>query len=203
MPAPPPASPGSLPEPDIRRVEVAYGIVGLNLALIPAVVVTFLLGVAAFFALWPDGHVDALRARGAGNLLAVPLLLLLIYLHERIHYETFRLLGGLRREDLVLGVHWRLLTPYVHVKRPVPIRAYRASLLAPFVLLGVLPLVLALARADLTLLVVAVIMWCASYGDLAVWIRLLSLPTGALCEDHPTKAGCVVTWRPPQRNHVP
>ena len=88
-------------------------------------------------------------------------------IHELIHYTVFRLCG-VSKENVSLGFSVKKLMPYVKCKTTVYRTIYSASALAPFLILGLFPLLLSVIESSIPLFVFSIIMAKGAAGDLAI-----------------------------------
>ena len=146
---------------------------------------------AAFVALHGWGPV-------AGGVRETPPLVLLgalvggVLAHEALHALAWKLAAGLPWREMKLGFQWKTLTPYAHARVPMAARAYRIGAATPGVVLGLLPVAVALATADGAWLLFGLLFTFAAGGDALILWLLRGVAPGRLVEDHPTRAGCYV-----------
>ena len=159
---------------------------------------------AAFVILhWGKGVVDLslLFANGEqaiGQMLVrwvafLAVLLALIVVHELVHGLFFGLFAKDGFRSVAFGVKWKSLNPYCTCCDSLRRRQYMISLLAPCVLLGIVPMVVALFIHSVLLLFTGVLMTSSAGGDLLIASLLLrDKPTAeALYYDHPTAIGVI------------
>lgn len=127
-----------------------------------------------------------------GGVLFVAVLLVSIVAHELIHGLTWQLASRGAAARVTYGVQWKLLTPYAHLEGPMAVDAYRLGGLMPGLALGIIPYALSLALDNSSLLLFGVIHTFAAGGDWLVLWLLRGVRSGALVEDHPSRAGCSV-----------
>ena len=112
-----------------------------------------------------------------------------IIVHELIHGITWSFFAKRGWRSVSFGVMWKLLTPYCHCSEPLPIRGYMAGALMPFILMGLLPAIVALFIGNLSLLTLGIIFIAAAAGDLWMsWLLTKERPD-CMVLDHPTEAG--------------
>jgi len=102
------------------------------------------------------------------------------------------IIGGKDFSAVKFGFQWKTLTPYAHLKEPMEVNVYRISILMPGLLLGILPYLLSLLRADANLFWFSLIHTSAAGGDFLILWLIRNVKAGSLVEDHPTNAGCYV-----------
>jgi Putative zincin peptidase len=127
-----------------------------------------------------------------GALLFLAVMLASIVAHELIHGLTWQLAGGSAAARIIYGVQWKMLTPYAHLEGPLAVSIYRLGGLMPGLVLGLIPYALSLIIGNGTLLLFGVIHTFAAGGDWLVLWLLRGVGSGALVEDHPSRAGCYV-----------
>lgn len=115
-----------------------------------------------------------------------------IIVHELIHGVTWAVAGRKPWSAITFGVQWKTLTPYAHVKEPLPVGPYRLGAAMPGLLLGGLPVALATITGSGWLLAFGLLFTFAAGGDALVLWSLRGVRGDALVEDHPTRAGCYV-----------
>jgi hypothetical protein len=124
--------------------------------------------------------------------LFVVLLVVGIVIHEALHSLGWQVFGKLPAGTVKFGVMWKVLTPYAHLTRPVPARVYRAGTMLPGLVLGILPLMIALLSGSGWLFWIGLIFTQAAGGDFFILWLLRDVPAFWLVEDHPVRAGCRV-----------
>ena len=136
--------------------------------------------------LWP-----ALSTLSAPTLLLLwALFMVSIPVHELIHALTFLALTHCGVDRLSFGLQAGVA--YCHADAVLPLRHYRVVLVAPLVVLGLVPLVVGLLTHHTFLLSLALLEVGGVVGDMAILWRLRHLAPSTLVYDHPSDAGCVV-----------
>ncbi len=125
-------------------------------------------------------------------LLFLALLIASIMVHELIHGLAWMGFGKKAFSAIKLGVQWKTLTPYAHLKVPIEVNAYRIGGFMPGFVLGILPFSLSLILGDSNLLWFGIIQTAAASGDWLILWLLRNVKGGMLVEDHPSRAGCYV-----------
>jgi hypothetical protein len=158
---------------------VAANLVGL--ALLPAAAVPVALH------LWVHG--------GPGSwvwlVLALPVFLASVAVHEGLHAVGF-FLAGARRRDVRFGIDRKTLTPFAGCRIPLRASAYRLAIVLPALVLGVVPLVAGLAAGLFWPTLYGAAMLHAASGDAAALWAMRGVRGGALVVDHPSRVGCLV-----------
>ena len=112
------------------------------------------------------------------------LLIVSIVVHELIHGIT---MGA-------FGIIVQYLTPYCSCKEPLRKHQYILGLLMPCIVLGIIPMILALIFGSFLLLVYGAFMTITAGGDLLIMSMILksSYKGDVYFVDHPTKIGLAV-----------
>ncbi len=135
--------------------------------------------------------------KGTGRpspLIAILAYVILIPVHEAIHGLGWSLFarGGLR--SISFGFIKEYLTPYCTCSEALSKGAYFFGALAPLIILGVIPGVLAAFTGSSTLLIIGIFMTMAAGGDMTIALKLAGFRGGreTVYLDHPYRAGLVV-----------
>lgn len=127
-----------------------------------------------------------------GNVLMIGILTAGTVLHELIHALTWWWVGRKPWSAIKFGFQWRTLTPYTHLREPLPVRAYRIGTWMPGFLTGVVPAAYGLVSGNVWLTLLGGAFIAAAGGDALVLWLLRGVDKTGLVEDHPTQAGCYV-----------
>jgi hypothetical protein len=144
------------------------------------------------------GAVWSFEALGQGLLaffrleVFLPSVVLGVVAHEVIHGLAWVAAGRLPWREVRFGFQVKTLTPYAHARVPLTARAYRIGAMMPGLLLGLGPALLGVATAGGAPACFGLFMTVAAGGDLAILWLLRGLPSTALVQDHPERAGCLV-----------
>ncbi len=154
------------------------------------------------FARWIDamtGGTDGLRRwLAVTGYLAKKSLLWLVYvvagilLHELLHGIGWVIFGGKSFRSLQFGVLWKYLSPYAHCKEPVKVRGYRAGIILPGVIVGILPGIYGIVAGQFGWVLFGIIFTWGAIADFVMWWILRKLPPDSQVIDHPEKVGCYV-----------
>lgn len=193
------ATQASLAAEGYRPHDLTIGMIYANvMTLAIGLPVVFLLGFL-FFRLH---GLSAIAAGGIasslGNLLLYLLALMAFTcLHELIHGLFWGLCakGGFRAVSF--GFMAQYLTPYCTCKEPLPRWAYVTGALAPTLLLGALPCLLALCLGSWPLFLLSALMLLGGGGDMLIIGKLLAFrcPKDTIFLDHPYQGGLVAFVR--------
>lgn len=176
--------------------DVSISMSRVNLLALPVAFVILLVCIVPF-AILHGWNAIALSARmflKPG--LAIPVLAGGIVLHELIHGAAWAYYGEKPLTLIRFGINWRALAPYAHCPEPMEAGAYRLGAIAPGVLLGIIPTLIAFWMGPTWLFFGGFIFTLAASGDLLILWILRGVPSHALVQDHPTKAGCLVFEQP-------
>jgi hypothetical protein len=116
-------------------------------------------------------------------------LLLGIIVHEFIHGVFFSIFASKGFKSIKFGILWKMLTPYCHCKEPLKIKQYIIALLAPLIILGIVPAIISLFIGNLLLLVFGIFFSGAAAGDLMIYSLIKKENHEDYVLDHPSEAG--------------
>ena len=100
--------------------------------------------------------------------------------------------GRLAWSDFNFGIDPATKSPYAHAHKPMSALAYRIGAIMPGIVVGILPLILALLTANAPMTLLFAFMTSASIGDFYVLWLIRELPNKIRVLDHPRNAGCIV-----------
>lgn len=183
-----PSSPGA----QLSRYSLTISLEKANvnaLMMAPFVVVALL---APHILLWGfDGLIGWLTS-ALSAILAVLALVVSIYLHELLHVVGFIVVGRVPRSEVSIGFSRKALSPYAHCPIPMPASAYKAALVLPGLLLGVVPALIGIGTGVSWLTLYGMMMTVAALGDAQIAWLVRRLPGSTRVIDHPEEAGCEV-----------
>lgn len=143
-----------------------------------------------------DGIVDSLLEMSPLTyLLFVVILLALVVVHELIHGATWAIFAEHHFKDIEFGFIKKYLTPYCTCKVALAKGAYILGALMPLIILGIIPVAIAIAAGSLFWLWMGIIMITSASGDILIVHKIVTYKTEAgeiLYYDHPTNAGGVI-----------
>lgn len=153
--------------------------------------------ICAFYLLWPGKLTTAnykaeFPGGTTGLIWVVTGLLVGVIIHELIHGITWSLYARSGFKSIRFGVLWKSMTPYCHCKEPLSVKDYQIGAAAPGIVLGILPMLIALASGSIVLLAVGLFFTMAAGGDLMIILMLSGQPRSDLVQDHPSKIGCLI-----------
>ena len=115
--------------------------------------------------------------------------LISILLHELIHALVFVIFSKRKLKSVKIGVLWKHLTPYTHCKEPMSKYKYALALISPFIVLGLIPIILSFYLSSTIILFYGLIMIFAASGDLLILSYLSKVKSDKLVLDHESKVG--------------
>lgn len=120
-----------------------------------------------------------------------PLIILLlgIVAHELIHGIFFALYASKGIRSIKFGILWKTLTPYCHCKEPLEIKQYIIALVAPLLILGIIPSIVGLISGNGFLLIFGIFFSSAAAGDLMIYFLIRKENPEDYVQDHPSEAG--------------
>ena len=127
-----------------------------------------------------------------GGLFIIGILILGIIVHELIHGITWARFAENGFKSIKFGVLWKMLTPYCHCKEPLTVRQYTIGAIAPAIILGFLPAIIAILTGNLGLLIFGIFFTMAAGGDFLVINMIRKENKDDLVQDHPSEAGCYI-----------
>jgi hypothetical protein len=122
----------------------------------------------------------------------LPGLALTVVAHEGLHAAGFLLFGRVPRSTVHFGVDRATLSPFAGCRQPMRVRAYRAAVLLPAVVLGGGTLIPAWVQGIGWLAIFGTLQLLAAGGDLVAYHAIRRLPGDTRVLDHPERVGCQV-----------
>lgn len=124
--------------------------------------------------------------------MAFPFFLFLfgIVIHELVHGIFFAKYAEKGFKSVRFGVLWKMLTPYAHCKEPLKIKQYTVALLAPLIIVGIIPSIAALIAGSASLLFFGIFLSGGAAGDLMIYNLIKKENPEDYVQDHPSEAGC-------------
>ena len=112
-----------------------------------------------------------------------------LVIHELIHGIFFAKYASKGFKSVKFGVLLKMLTPYCHCKEPLKIKHYIIALLAPLVILGILPAIVGILIGNLGLTIFGIFFSGAAAGDLMIYNLIKKENPEDYVQDHPSEAG--------------
>lgn len=113
--------------------------------------------------------------------------------HELLHGFAWLTASGLSWKNMSFGFSWKALAPYAHCDEPMTVKAYRIGVLAPGLLLGILPYLTGMIFGQGFLAGFGFIFTLVAGGDFLMLWLIRNVGKGNLVQDHPNLVGCIVT----------
>jgi hypothetical protein len=133
-----------------------------------------------------------LQNSALGGLSVFVILISGIIVHELIHGIVWSRFAKDGFNSIKFGVLWKMLTPYCHCKEPLTVRQYIWGAIAPAILLGFIPSVLALGTGSFGMLVFGMLFTIVAAGDFLIINLIRKENKNDLVQDHPSEAGCYI-----------
>ncbi|CDM70153.1 putative membrane protein [Clostridium bornimense] len=115
-----------------------------------------------------------------------------IFLHEYIHGFVWHFFCEEKWKSIAFGFKLKSLTPYSTCNEALPIKRYKLGVIAPFLITGALPYILAVILNNSILLSISLFMTAGACGDLIILFLLRNEKKSSVVIDHPKLAGCIV-----------
>lgn len=114
------------------------------------------------------------------------------FVHELIHFLTWQAVSGFPLSEFRVGIRWNSITPVIGCQRPMRVWQLMMGLIAPFLLMGLLPMGAAFYLNNTWLLFSSAIFMAWASADLLTFLLLWKVNKLAYAEMHRTRLGCVV-----------
>ncbi|MBQ8315858.1 MAG: DUF3267 domain-containing protein [Lachnospiraceae bacterium] len=178
-----------------ERKDVTFGVVEANVWAIVVTLPLILPFLLAYYVMWGK---EWTVLPWWGYFVGLVLLTAFIVGHELIHGAVFACFAKDGFRSVAFGVIWSMLTPYCTCRESLKRKHYMLAILAPTVVLGILPAAVALAVGSKWILYLGVLMILGGGGDIMCAIKLATYRTkGKECLffDHPYEVGLAVFER--------
>jgi hypothetical protein len=123
-------------------------------------------------------------------LITLPVLIAGIIFHELFHGLTWSILSKKGFSIISFGISKINFTLYCHCKAPIKLKYYIWGGIMPFLLLGLLPLVVSWFTGNTALFLFGVVFSLASGSDILICWKLRKVNKNVLVQDFPDKTGC-------------
>lgn len=114
-----------------------------------------------------------------------------VILHELIHGLTFSFYCKQKFKSIKYGIIWKSIMPYCNCQEELKVKYYKIGVIMPFLILGILPLVLSIFLKSLILFFYSYFSIITASGDLIIFFFLLKESNSTLILDHPCKIGYI------------
>ncbi len=122
-------------------------------------------------------------------------IIVLTVLHELIHGLTWAFFTEKHWKSISFGVIWSALTPYCTCNEPLNKNEYILGSIAPTVILGLAPMLIAIVVGSPFLFLLGAMMYLGGGGDIMIILKMLRFKANGseiLYFDHPYKVGLIV-----------
>ena len=184
-----------------KRTDLTVGIVKGNLFAVILFAVAAIIGVGVFYLVHRDLTKGVMITDSPlGSLmidciLLLPVIIVLTVLHELIHGASWAIFAEHHFKDIRFGLIKKYLTPYCNCLSPLSRGQYIFGSLMPTIVLGIIPMIVAIAIGSMPILMIGILMTTAGGGDILCTREILRYKTKAetvLYIDHPTQVGGVI-----------
>lgn len=117
-----------------------------------------------------------------------------ILIHELIHGLFFSIFSPNGFKDVKFGFSLKAFAPYAHCDEPLKKNQYILAVLAPGIILGILPLIFCFIIGNIIWYSWAILFTVTAIGDFLVFFRILFVKKDRIILDHPSKVGFIVKW---------
>lgn len=167
-----------------------FGIKLLLITLLSALLLFYFIWSSSFLTklmnlLSPEGIWDFM----GGMLTLFVVLILGIITHELIHGLFWALYSKQGFRSIKFGILKQYFTPYCHCKEPLKVKHYIIGAIMPAIILGFVPVILALIYGCLGWLLFGIFFTAAAGGDFLMINLLRKEPMDNWAKDHPSEAG--------------
>jgi len=125
----------------------------------------------------------------------LPIIFFGIIIHEGIHGIICGLLAPSKFKAIHFGFSKDMLSPYTHCSEILKGWQYALSLLAPGVILGAIPCLIAMFSTNTGYLFGGLIFIWGAVGDFAILWAIRNKLKNTHIQDHPSMAGCIVYFK--------
>lgn len=115
-----------------------------------------------------------------------------IIVHELIHGLIFALFAKNGFRSIKFGVLWKALALYCHCREPLIVKQYMVAVIAPAIILGFIPTIVAFFIGNIWLLIFGIIFIATASGDFLIVSLLKKENPNDFVEDHPSEMGCII-----------
>jgi len=178
-----------------ERKDLTFGVVEANVWAVVVTLPLILPFLLAYYVMWGK---EWTMLPWWGYFVGLVLLTAFIVGHELIHGVVFACFAKDGFRSVAFGVIWSMMTPYCTCRESLKRKHYMLAILAPTVVLGILPAAVALAVGSKWILYLGVLMILGGGGDIMCAIKLATYRTkGKECLffDHPYEVGLAVFGR--------
>ncbi|QQS37844.1 MAG: DUF3267 domain-containing protein [Ignavibacteriales bacterium] len=180
------------PSPNQNKKDLSVSMLAANLYSIPIVLLVSAFTVTPFLLIWGMKPFRTGFNEFSNLFVFIPAVLIGVVLHEIIHAVSWKYLGRKSWDTIKIGFQWETITPYAHCSEPVNVKVYRAGTIAPVIILGFIPVLIATISGNGWLMTFGFLFTVAAGGDFLILWLIRKVNSDYLIEDHPERAGCYV-----------
>ncbi len=176
-----------------KRTELTFDLLKLSILVLLVGLPCTIVALFAFVFIHPDKLVLLSNIELLGC--ALLLLLLFIFLHEFMQVLLFSIFCQNGIKDIVFGFRWRSLTLYSGCKVPLKKEQLIIVNIIPFIVLGLVPTIIALRVGSIMLFILGLGMIFSGIGDIIYVYMLLKYKAkgnDVIFFDAPSQLGCIV-----------
>ncbi len=181
-----------LEEEGYKQTHLTLDPLKVNIIAIFVSIASLVLGILLFFFIHGAEKIK-------GNIFVVLFItIILIVVHELIHGITWSVFAKNHFKDIAFGINVSQLMPYCSCMSGLNKKQYITGAIMPFIILGLIPTIIAYLIGSYPLLLIGIIMSVSAMGDLMIIGKILSYKTDAkdvIYMDHPTDVGGVIFER--------
>ena len=180
-----------------KKEKLVIDLVYANIFGILVLVPTVLLSGIPYFLIWRNTL--AVKLPQFFNLkyliAGVVIFFLGIVAHELIHGIVFAKYAKSGFRAIKFGILLKMLTPYCHCKEMLKVKHYLIGAVMPAIILGIIPLIVALCTGNPGILFFGILFTVAASGDFLMIKLLWKEDKESWVQDHPSEAGCYIYRR--------
>jgi len=173
-------------------IDLSISLLKANIFSLPIVLLSIAVTYLPFRFFW---GIDNLFAEFSGSknfLLLLVFFFVGIVLHELIHAVSWRLFAKIPFSRIKFGFNVKSLSPYAHCGEPVTAKVYRMALVAPAILLGIIPVAISFVTGSVWFFILGELFTITASGDFLIFWLIRKVKNEQLVADHPERAGCKV-----------
>lgn len=118
---------------------------------------------------------------------ACALFIIVLPIHEFIHYICFIAFGGANKKNVSIHFNKKNLVAYVVCNESISARRYKISAIAPFISVGLAPLLYGIGYGDVTIGIFGVSSILSCTGDMVLYVLLTRIDNGKLVSRYVSK----------------
>lgn len=145
--------------------------------------------ILTYYAIWGNLTLEGSQIDYVSVFIFIVIVFGSILLHELIHASVFAYFSKDKWKSVKIGVLWKKLTPYAQCKVPLLAKHYKLAVIMPGIVLGIIPIVLAISIESLLLLYYGLFMIMSAGGDFMIFLLLIKIPENKKVLDHESEMG--------------